>query len=48
MGEQGQGQEPEPEPEPELEGEALAGRVAVEDGTWTKVGDEESHSVEAE
>ena len=44
MGEQGQGQGQEPE----LEGEALVGRVAVEDGTWTKVGDEESHSVEAE
>jgi len=42
--EQGQ----EPELEPELEAETLAGRVVVEDGTWTKVGDEESQPVEAE
>ena len=46
MGERGQVQGPEPEPE--LEVEALAGRVAVEDGKWTKVGDEESQPVETE
>jgi hypothetical protein len=44
VGERGQGQEQEPEPV----AEALTERVAVEDGTWTKVGDEEVQSVEIE
>ena len=40
-------QGPEPEPELEPEAEAFVGQVAAEDGTWTKVGDEESQPVEA-
>ena len=46
MGERGQVQVQEPEPEPDVE--ALAERVAVEGGRWTKVDGEVSQPVEAE